>query len=161
MRQLLNGQDHTVGFNASILSYSKRESKTMRMDMEQPLIQDWISFLHNLHKNRKKEKRRKILCNNFFLWIKTSNYNTQNTLSEFYPVSGSSFHIVIKNLRYSMYIHESIKEFEIVYLITKYYGFDVIFIFSKHSSNLSNIWLPKIGNFIHENKWLCVFSPII
>ena len=75
MRQLLNGQDHTVGFNASILSYSKRESKTMRMDMEQPLIQDWISFLHNLHKNRKKEKREK-----FFVIISFFELRRQTTI---------------------------------------------------------------------------------
>ena len=102
MRQLLNGQDHTVGFNASILSYSKTRIKNHENEYGATLNLRLNQFLHNLHKNRKKEKRRKILCNNFFLWIKTSNYNTQNTLSEFYPVSGSSFHIVIKNVRYSM-----------------------------------------------------------
>jgi len=54
MRQLLNGQDHTVGFNASILSIQKLENQEPPSESEcgATLNLRLNQSLYILHKNR-------------------------------------------------------------------------------------------------------------
>ena len=59
MRQLLNGQDHTVGFNASILSIQKLENQEPPSESEcgATLNLRLNQSLYILHKNRIWKKR--------------------------------------------------------------------------------------------------------